>query len=1085
MPSNTPIERRNFLKYSAITAGTVGLSVAFPSTAFAQQRDQRTINLADHMTKLSWRNGTDGWKLATLRRRGQSGWVKAFAPSGVHCLWFAPDGDAPSAGGVKRVSVGTHAEFLPSSAHNSGRDVTFTAQTDVGPVQSTWWVSEGDVIVSVSLTASIAGWYSIPSPALVTTRDEDLAWGVVPGYWHSSTVEEDDKLAYHYQFGVPTIPAVTTEVATTSLTSIVQNRRDGLSVAVVADPRLARDPWLTNSQTLSTWHVGASLRALSGAISPTVIYPILGQEGSHLDAGETLEASFRYILREGSWEQIPEEVMTDIYGVSTYLKLARAEDSLSHRINRMHDFVVLPDSKWHTWEYQGMTLGAESGKPSDVGAMWMMAKLTDDPIIKNDRLPYVRNYKLAQQDTSSGPFAGAALGEYFKNDEFVSETVWANRPGDDYVSPIFTTFYTLADVGNIVLFDEQDAELKERLRVAADKMLAWQHADGSFDVGYLRAVPTTPMFPELKDYRATWYGFVCAYRILGDEKYLSAARKGADWFCTNAVATGNYLGVCDDTYLVTDFAVIFAAQALLDLYDLSPEEKYRDAAIRAAHVYLLHVYDHPIPTEKTKNFHGTDMPDWKTSQVGLNVEHAGYDGSTTGNGPILLTSHAGAFIRFHELTGEKIFLDLARAAARGRDAFVDPTSGIPSYYWKTGNTGAGAYPWHGWWHIGWVTDYLVQEAHLRSGGKISFPGGFCTAKVGSHRPYGFAAGSIFGEEAELWAPRQLVAIDKPDIDWLTARSVDGNRLFILALNQTDQPLPGAFTLDPRAVEPGKIASWGETRGLEGSAVNAGGDTWNATVPADGLVVFSVDFTLADDPKGPLPRRLEVSGEFLTPTVAWSYFTTVTSRVQWRVKGDTAWSQAEPQSGYDFVAELDLQQVTTPNVVEVSIATELPDGRKGESDPIEWTIPQLYQPDGPNLALNQNAEVSSTYAAKYPGSMAVDGNATDLASRWLSAVGDIAPTIAVTLAGGSTIPKLVLVNSGDEEPQRVVDFEVQVREGSGTWSTVGTVKNNTLRTASVALDAQAADQVRLLITKCSREGIDVARIFEFEVYDKVK
>lgn len=368
---------------------------------------------------------------------------------------------------------------------------------------STWWLSGGQVLVQVNLTSSRAGWFGLPSPSLVTVADRDLAWGVVPGYWASSRTEKNDELTYNYQFGVPTVPLVTNEVTTTSLVSILQSRRDGLSVAALAEPRLARDPWESDATTLSTWHVGASLRALSGPLSPTLVYPVPGQEGSHLDAGQTVTASYRYIVSPGSWEQIAATTMTDPYGVRRYLQLARAEDSLSHRIHRMHDFIVLPDSKWHTWEYQGKTLGAESGKPSDVGAMWMMAKLTDDPIIINDRLPYVRNYKLAQQESTSGPFGGAALGEYFKDSAFVSEIVWAGRSGKDYVSPIFTTFYTLADVGNILLFDSDDVELKTRLRAAADKLASWQHADGSFDVGYVRDSPTTLKYPQLKDYRAT------------------------------------------------------------------------------------------------------------------------------------------------------------------------------------------------------------------------------------------------------------------------------------------------------------------------------------------------------------------------------------------------------------------------------------------------------------------------------------------------------------------------------------------------------------------------------------------------------
>ncbi|MEE8890002.1 MAG: discoidin domain-containing protein [Acidipropionibacterium acidipropionici] len=908
--------------------------------------------------------------------------------------------------------------------------------------------------------------------------------GGVPGYWASSRTEKNDELTYNYQFGVPTVPLVTNEVTTTSLVSILQSRRDGLSVAALAEPRLARDPWESDATTLSTWHVGASLRALSGPLSPTLVYPVPGQEGSHLDAGQTVTASYRYIVSPGSWEQIAATTMTDPYGVRRYLQLARAEDSLSHRIHRMHDFIVLPDSKWHTWEYQGKTLGAESGKPSDVGAMWMMAKLTDDPIIINDRLPYVRNYKLAQQDSTSGPFGGAALGEYFKDNAFVSEIVWAGRSGKDYVSPIFTTFYTLADVGNILLFDSDDVELKTRLRAAADKLASWQHADGSFDVGYVRDSPTTLKYPQLKDYRATWYGFLCAHRVLGDSKYLKAARRGADWFIANAVATGNYLGVCDDTHLVRDFAVIFAAQAQLDLYDVTHESRYRSAAVTVARQYLLHIYDHPTPTTKTKTFHGTEMPDWKTSQVGLNFEHAGYDGSANRSGPILLASHAGAFVRFYEITHQRIFLDLARAAARGRDAFVDPESGIPSYYWKTGNTGARQFPWHIWWHIGWVTDYLVQEAHMRSGGKISFSGGFCTAKVGSHRPYGFTSGIVLGQKADLFAPRNLVAMDEPDVDWLTARSADGKRLFVIAFNQTDRLLDTTATLDPRAVEAGKVATWRGTRALMGRSRKTGANAWKVSLGAGGLTVVAIDLSLADDPEGPELRGFTVSGEYLAPSVTWSFFATVTSWAQWRVQGDSQWHDSASEKGYTFSTTLDLKGISTPVTIEVRIATKLPDGGTGYSDAKVWKVPKVYEPDGPNIALNRPVDVSSVYEATYQGSKAADGNASSNASRWLSAVNDATPTIVVTLAS-TTTPKLVRVISGPDDQQRVVSFDVQVRSGSAEWTTVGSVADNRLQTVGVALEEKLADQVRLRITKRSRDQIDVARILEFEVYDKVK
>jgi hypothetical protein len=81
--------------------------------------------------------------------------------------------------------------------------------------------------------------------------------------------------------------------------------------------------------------------------------------------------------------------------------------------------------------------------------------------------------------------------------------------------------------------------------------------------------------------------------------------------------------------------------------------------------------------------------DWEISQSGLSFEHGGIFGSANTHGPIQLASHAGLFVRMHQLTGEKIFIDMARAAAWGRDAFVDPKTSVASYYWRAMNRGAG------------------------------------------------------------------------------------------------------------------------------------------------------------------------------------------------------------------------------------------------------------------------------------------------------------------------------------------------------------------------------------------------------------
>jgi len=40
----------------------------------------------------------------------------------------------------------------------------------------------------------------------------------------------------------------------------------------------------------------------------------------------------------------------------------------------------------------------------------------------------------------------------------------------------------MLDLGNILLFASQDQELRERLRLGAERLLAWQHAAGDWEV---------------------------------------------------------------------------------------------------------------------------------------------------------------------------------------------------------------------------------------------------------------------------------------------------------------------------------------------------------------------------------------------------------------------------------------------------------------------------------------------------------------------------------------------------------------------------------------------------------------------------
>jgi hypothetical protein len=552
-----------------------------------------------------------------------------------------------------------------------------------------------------------------------------------------------------------------------------------------------------------------------GELAGTLYHPVLGQAGSQLAAGESITFEFRYSVRDDGWLGALRHATYDVYRLADFLAAKQPAHSLSERLHRMRRYVSDDEtSLWRTTEFKGRTIGAQAYlgtvigsdrsdrdamKNSDYGAMWMLARLTDDPKLLRDRLPQARGFKLEQQETAPGFFQGAAIGQYFllKSRRFVEEF-------GDYVEPVALTYYTLCDLGNILLFAPDDAELRERLRLGAERLLTWQHPDGHWDVAYGRST-AKPVFTDLRDYRPTFYGLLIAYRVLGDEKYLAAAKRGADWLIANAVQPLRFLGVCGDIRFAPDFATAQIAAALLDLHETTGEPRYREAAMATAKFYLTSVYTHPLATDRSKTVKGATRHDWEINQTGLCFEHGGTFGSANRNGPILLLSHAGFFVRMHRLTGEPLFRDLARAGAWARDAFVDPATDVASYYWTRMNDGPGRFPHHAWWQIGWITDYLLAETELRSSGAITFPRGFFTPKVGPHASFGFAPGKVFGEPARLgWAE---IPTGTPAVDYVLAHSLDEKKVFVALLNNTARAVTAQVRAEPATLTNGRVKTW--------------------------------------------------------------------------------------------------------------------------------------------------------------------------------------------------------------------------------------------------------------------------------------
>ncbi|MEZ2440372.1 glycerophosphoryl diester phosphodiesterase [Chitinophaga sp. RCC_12] len=798
---------------------------------------QQQTALANNALRLSWTSKNGEWHIKEVAVHGQS----LPHTSGEYTLLYAKEkpGNTPITiydksgkkssflepqykyivplweAALKPVPMNTAGEaiyFYPSSVKKNNGELVFTGENNKATVTSSWQldkVFKTDILVEISLQAKEDGYYSLATPTLATVPENELAWGGIPGYFQSNAVEKDIIKAYAYMQGIPDKPVIVRERTAATLSPFIQTKNN-LTLAVIPAPGTGRDPWENDTNTQSDWLLGLSLMNRKASLTPTLYHPVLGEKGSLLKRGEKVTFSFRYSLQKAGWYTVFKHAVNDIYHFNDFLALKKTRQSLTSRILSMHKYVVNnKTSLWNIENYKGIDIGAQSYlggvygsekdamKNSDYGAMWMLAGITGDSVLQQTRLPYARNFKLQQQDHTPGFFHGAAAGQYYltKSKRFTEE--WG-----PYVEPIGLTYYMMMDMGNILLFNPGDTVLKKELQSAADKLLAWMAPEGKWAVAYDHA-SQKEMFTEVEDLRPTFYGLIVAWKILKDKKYLDAAKRGADWFIRHATAKGHFLGVCGDARFAPDFATGQSAQALLDLYDITKDRKYLQAAVRTAQLYTTSIYTHPVPSTKSKKVNGVLRQDWEISQAGLSFEHGGILGSANHRGPILLASHAGMFVRMFTLTGDSLFLNMARAAVLGRDAFVDSATSVASYYWDVMNKGAGPYPHHAWWQVGWITDYLLAEMEMRSSGKVQFPRGFITPKVGPHQTYGFAAGKVYGTSADLLLKDGLLKTDNPYLDYYCAINPEEHKLFLLLLNSDDDPLKCSIDIDYTKVLPGK------------------------------------------------------------------------------------------------------------------------------------------------------------------------------------------------------------------------------------------------------------------------------------------
>ncbi len=536
-------------------------------------------------------------------------------------------------------------------------------------------------------------------------------------------------------------------------------------------------------------HYGLHIKNSDGEVQPSIFGPLLGTPASKTNAGETLSFSFRLFVQNADWYATYRDITDNLFGWYDYRK--NGEVSMTDAMYNMIDLYM--DDEYGGWwkrakaNYQIESKnGSTQSSPLTIASLY---RLTGDTAIYRKRMLPTMEYILSRDNPHFSPdpenTGGYARGHMKGPVDIFGSTVYAGLwEMMNYRTPVFKD----------IAFP--DGEIKPTTRQQ-------------------NFIPSIQPYDEL----------LGKYLFTGDEKALEGAIIQADKYIEENInkAPRSILGL-NEFWLM---AYTPNWEGLLRLYEITGEERFLDASEKAARITMTGMWTQPMPEDEMITIHEDNyvhgdkmdrwlhkgeeefrlgfpreegdvkekkVPAWLVSHTGLGYETAHtYNYKDNGGRMITMANWAPAFLRLALYTGDKQFETYARNAAIGRmgnyggyyyTTFTDLLQN-PRYPYE-GPDISFVYYHHIPVHLSWTIDYLVSEAKLSSKGAISFPGlrqfGYAFF---DNLAYGHSPGKVFGNEGVwLWLDKDLVDIDNPQINYLTAHS--GDKFFLIIMNESQE-----------------------------------------------------------------------------------------------------------------------------------------------------------------------------------------------------------------------------------------------------------------------------------------------------------
>jgi len=586
---------------------------------------------------------------------------------------------------------------------------------------------------------------------------------------------------------VPQQPYLTPSFMATIPTTLVNDGYNSIGV-LAASKYLPFQPLplLTNSQ------FGIALLNNKSALQPQVFAPMPGGFNSQMSAGHSFEFSMNLVVEPLTITKTYEQMATTVFGFKDYR--TNATVSMNTTLDNLIDYSKTRYA-WFIDSLKGFAYATDV--PGAVKNVSSLSPL-ELAIVRDDQEMFdKRAYPLMEFMLSREKF----LFAIDSNQKIQSPSRKLRGP----IAPL-SELQVLSDVfgGNNSFYTTM--------------------AKKEFGTARVRNL-------DEEQKGRNWVNAMFMFKLTSDSAYLTLSKTLADKYLKERVNTRlNEFG--DPLFSSNFFWPTFTNNwsALLELYELTADRRYLEAAQDGARHYTLFTWMAPaIPNDvvtvnkggkapmywylKSKGHHQMYYPEekvpaWRLSEMGLTPESSG---TSTGHRAIFMSTYAPWLLRIGYHTKDPFLMNVAKASIVGR------SESFPGYHINTERTTAyekADFPLHehkdqsvNSFHYNHIlpmasmfVDYLVSDAYVKSSGRIDFPSDYIEGYAYlQNKFYGAKKGRFFQfENVQLWMPSRLLNTANIALNYVSAKK--GDTLLLAFMNQSGADISTRVSVDASRVD---------------------------------------------------------------------------------------------------------------------------------------------------------------------------------------------------------------------------------------------------------------------------------------------